>query len=100
MRKRAPRIATDGTRALFQGAPSSAQAAGVAALLICESLILAITENSVLSIDEVRGALEDAAAAHRHAARRRGEQGAPAEVLHHIDRIKRTLDSIDGHGKR
>jgi hypothetical protein len=42
-------------------------AAGLAALAICESLLLSLTENKVLGAGEARAILEDAAAAHRNA---------------------------------
>jgi hypothetical protein len=40
-------------------------AAGHAALAICESMLLSLTENKVIDQSEVRAILEDAAAAHR-----------------------------------
>lgn len=42
------------------------EAAGLAALSICESLMLALVERGVLRIDEAQAALEDAAAAHQN----------------------------------
>lgn len=42
-------------------------AAGLAALSICESLLLALTENQTLVAGEARSILEDAAAANRNA---------------------------------
>jgi hypothetical protein len=42
--------------------------AGLAALSVCESILLSLTENGVIDADEARGILEDAAAAHRGAA--------------------------------
>ena len=60
---------------------------GLAALSICESLLLALEESKVLSHRDVRGVLEDAASAHRHAL------GTPEEIEGHrvvaaiIDRI-------------
>jgi hypothetical protein len=44
-----------------------AGAAGLAALAICESLLLALTESKVLAVGEARSILEDAAAANRNA---------------------------------
>lgn len=44
-----------------------AGAAGLAALAICESLLLSLTENKLLTIEEARAVLEDAATAHRSA---------------------------------
>ena len=42
-------------------------AAGLAALAICESLLVSLTESEVLGAGEARGILEDAAAANRNA---------------------------------
>ncbi|PWC86931.1 hypothetical protein TSH100_11100 [Azospirillum sp. TSH100] len=39
-------------------------AAGMAALSICESLVIAMVEKGLLTAEEARGVLEDAAAAH------------------------------------
>jgi hypothetical protein len=44
-----------------------AGAAGLAALAICESLLLALTESKVLAVGEARSILEDAAVANRNA---------------------------------
>ena len=44
-----------------------AGAAGLAALAICESLLLALTESKTLAAGEARSILEDAAAANRNA---------------------------------
>ena len=41
-------------------------AAGHAALAICESMLLSLTENKVIDDGEARSILEDAAAAHRN----------------------------------
>ena len=40
------------------------EAAGIAALSICESLMIALVEKGLLSVEEARGTLEDAAGAH------------------------------------
>jgi hypothetical protein len=42
-------------------------AAGHAALAICESMLLSLTENQIIDQAEARAILEDAAAAHRNA---------------------------------
>ena len=42
-------------------------AAGHAALAICESMLLSLTENKIIDEAEARAILADAAAAHRHA---------------------------------
>jgi hypothetical protein len=41
-------------------------AAGHAALAICESMLLSLTENKIIDDAEARAILTDAAAAHRH----------------------------------
>jgi hypothetical protein len=43
-------------------------AAGLAALSICESILLSLTENEVINPAEAKAILEDAATAHREAA--------------------------------
>ena len=48
---------------------SSSGTAGHAALAICESMLLSLTESKVISKAEAKGILEDAAAAHRNAVR-------------------------------
>ncbi|NYZ14068.1 hypothetical protein HL658_16050 [Azospirillum sp. RWY-5-1] len=40
-------------------------AAGLAALSICESLMIALVEKGILEVEEARSALEDAASAHQ-----------------------------------
>jgi hypothetical protein len=60
---------------------------GLAALSICESLLLSLEDFKVLSHQDARGVLEDAASAHRRAL------GTPKEIEGHrvvaaiIDRI-------------
>jgi hypothetical protein len=46
---------------------SVSDAAGHAALAICESMLLSLTENEIIDEAEARAILEDAAAAHRRA---------------------------------
>jgi hypothetical protein len=43
-------------------------AAGVAALSVCESILLSLTENNIINAAEARGILEDAASVHHEAA--------------------------------
>jgi hypothetical protein len=62
-------------------------AAGLAALSICESLLLALTDLNVLDKKEAGGVLADAAAAHRDAATKDQEAGMQLEVAAIIDRI-------------
>lgn len=47
--------------------PSTANVAGLAALAICESLLLALKDRKILPADEIIGILMDAAAAHTNA---------------------------------
>ncbi len=46
---------------------TASTSAGQAALAICESTLLALTDRKIIDSDEVRGILEDAAGAHRTA---------------------------------
>jgi hypothetical protein len=46
---------------------SVSNAAGHAALAICESMLLSLTENKIIDEAEAKAILEDAAAAHRNA---------------------------------
>ncbi|WP_244561073.1 hypothetical protein [Azospirillum oryzae] len=41
------------------------EAAGLAALSVCESLVIAMVEKGLFTAEEARGVLEDAAAAHQ-----------------------------------
>ncbi|SEM44330.1 hypothetical protein SAMN04488103_101170 [Gemmobacter aquatilis] len=51
--------------------------AGIAALAICESLLLALNDRNILPEREIVGILKDAAAAHEHA-----PPGDGAEAMH------------------
>ena len=51
-------------------------AAGVAALSICESLLIALSDLKIMGSKETAGVLQDAAAAHRHA----GAAGSEADL--------------------
>jgi hypothetical protein len=62
-------------------------AAGSAALAICESLLLALTEAKVLDSHDVRGVLEDAAAAHRDSESAALDAEVHSEAAHMIERI-------------
>lgn len=46
---------------------TASTSAGQAALAICESTLLALSDRKILNSDEMRGILEDAASAHRNA---------------------------------
>jgi hypothetical protein len=49
-----------------QAMSSVSGAAGHAALAICESMLLSLTDNKIIDQAEARAILADAAAAHRH----------------------------------
>jgi hypothetical protein len=75
---------------------SPSGAAGLAALSICESLLLSLTESGVLGKVEARAILTDAASAHRNAmpmARDPALHQAAAEV---IELIAAARNSIHG----
>ena len=57
---------------------STSGAAGHAALAICESMLLSLTESKVIDHVEAKGILEDAAAAHRSAVSLAGEGSGAA----------------------
>jgi hypothetical protein len=67
-------------------------AAGCAALAICESLLLALTEAKVLDSHDIRGALEDAATAHRDSESAALDAAVHREAAQMIERI------ISNHG--
>jgi hypothetical protein len=46
---------------------SNARAAGLAALSVCESILLSLTDNKIISEAEAKAILQDAATAHREA---------------------------------
>lgn len=70
-------------------------AAGHAALAICESLLIALIEQGIVSARDVRGVLVDAAATHREVD---SQDAAQMTVLHTaaelIDRIRGDLDKL------
>jgi hypothetical protein len=62
-------------------------AAGCAALAICESLLLALTELKVLGDGDARGVLEDAAATHRGTESTSPDAALHYEAAHMIEHI-------------
>ncbi|PWC37519.1 hypothetical protein TSO352_08205 [Azospirillum sp. TSO35-2] len=68
----------------------------MAALSICESLVIAMVEKGLLTAEEARGALEDAAAAHLR-------QETPGPVRHHQELaaqfIERLAMQVDAAGQ-
>ena len=66
-------------------------AAGHAALAICKSMLLSLTENKIIDKAEARAILEDAAAAHRNSVPLLADGGAAAhdEAATLIERFSR-----------
>lgn len=69
-------------------------AAGLAALSICESLLLALSDLKIMRDKDASGVLEDAAAAHRGAGASTPEVALHLEVVAIIDRIMSGGNSI------
>ncbi len=72
------------------------QTVGLAALTICESLLLALTERDVLDQQEVRGLLLDAAESHRNAASTADDPGIHIAAQEIIERIVKKRNSVRG----
>lgn len=62
-------------------------ASGIAALSICESLLLALSDLKIMGANETAGVLKDAAAAHRNAGGTGDEAATHQEVATIIERI-------------
>mgnify|MGYP003383022223 CR=1 FL=1 len=62
-------------------------ASGIAALSICESLLLALNDLKVMGVKETAGVLHDAADAHRNAGETGDEAAMHLEVAAIIERI-------------
>jgi len=60
---------------------------GSAALAICESLLLALTDRKILDEREVVGLMEDAAVAHRNATTENGDDQGHLAVAELIEAI-------------
>jgi hypothetical protein len=61
--------------------------AGLAALSICESLLLSMTDLEIIDRDEAHAILEDAATAHRRAMEEAPDQQVHRDVADLIERI-------------
>lgn len=72
-------------------------APGLAALSICESILISLADLKIASEKEVSAILEDAAAAHRNANQAAQDQGLHREVVTLIERIIAGGNSV---GKR
>lgn len=66
---------------------SGGVAAGIAALSICESLLLALSDLKIMGEADAEGVLADAAAAHRNAGASTKDLALHREVASIIDRI-------------
>ena len=69
-------------------------AAGLAALSICESMLLSLTENKVIDAAEAKAILQDAAAAHRSAIPLLAGGTAHAEAATLIEEIIKRGNSV------
>jgi hypothetical protein len=69
-------------------------AAGHAALAICESMLLSLTENKIIDATEARAILADAAAAHRNSNALRVDGAAHDEAATLIEAILKGGNSV------
>ena len=69
-------------------------AAGHAALAICESMLLSLTENKIIDKAERKAILEDAAAAHRNAIPLLADGAAHDEAANLIEAILKGGNSV------
>jgi hypothetical protein len=69
-------------------------AAGHAALAICESMLLSLTENKIIDEAEARAILADAAAAHRNSVALLADGAAHDEAANLIEAILKGGNSV------
>jgi hypothetical protein len=69
-------------------------AAGHAALAICESMLLSLTENKIIDGTEAKAILEDAAAAHRNSVPLLADGAAHEQAALLIDEILKGGNSV------
>jgi hypothetical protein len=69
-------------------------AAGHAALAICESMLLSLTDNKIIDEAEAKAILADAAAAHRNAIPVQGDGAAHDEAASLIEAILEGGNSV------
>lgn len=69
-------------------------ASGIAALSICESLLIALSDLKIMGANEATGVLTDAAAAHRNAGGTGDEAAMHLEVAAIIERIMAGGNSV------
>jgi hypothetical protein len=73
---------------------ASSNAAGLAALSICESLLLSLTDLKILESAEAISILQDAAAAHRRASTEGKEPQQHLDAAEVIERIIKGKNSV------
>jgi hypothetical protein len=74
--------------------PNTDAAAGVAALAICESLLLALAYSKLLSVRELSDSLHDAAAAHSNGDPPTHSQAVHTEATAIIERMIASVKAI------
>ena len=74
--------------------PNTESAAGVAALAICESLLLALADEKLLSVKDLADVLHDAAAAHSNGDPRTHSEAVHAEAVAIIECIIASAKAI------
>jgi hypothetical protein len=79
---------------------SAPDAAGAAALSVCESLLLSLLERGVIDEAELRGILSDAAEFHREASRSGRNSLLHREAAELIERMRLRTFSQDGNGSQ
>ena len=78
---------------------SEEEAAGMAALSICESLVIAMVEKGLLTAEEARGVLEDAAAAHLRQEMPEPESRRQEMAARFIERLALQVDAAGNCGR-
>lgn len=73
-------------------------AAGLAALSICESLMIALVEKGILEVEEARSALEDAATAHQVLRSSREDDPPHALAAELIERLITQMNAANPNG--
>lgn len=73
------------------------EATAAAALAICESLLISLRERGILSAEEIKGLLSDAASAHRHRCDELSDQAVVdlhVQAAGLIERIRENTNSV------
>ena len=69
-------------------------AAGIAALAICEALLLTLTDLKLISTKQVRDVLDDAAVVPRDTRVMAPDAALRREVIGHIERLKSSIQMV------